>query len=113
MRMSMRHAWRHAPRRLVMKSVAEFDVNLTRIVEVESSEGEAVVEQDAAIRHIQSGQRDFVLLAETLPDGNVERGVLRQIVPRILRVRHPVRESRAVVDIRRSERVRGKTCIKS
>ena len=72
-----------------MKSPAEFDVDLPRIVEVESSKGQAVVEQHAAIRHIQSGQRDpvFVVLAKTLPQGNVERGVLGQIVPRILRVR--------------------------
>ncbi len=70
-----------------MKSPAELDVDLSWIVKVESSECQAVVEQHTAIRHIQSGHRDLVLipLAKTLSQGNVKGSVLRQIVARILR----------------------------
>src|ERR1035438_377112 len=97
----------------VVKSPTEFDVDLPRVVKVESSKGQTVVEQYAAIRHIQSSQGDLVSLALTkaLSHGNVERRVLRQIVPRILCVRRPVGESRAVVHIGRRERLPGKTSI--
>ena len=47
----------------VVKSPAEFCVDLPRIVEVESSKGQAVIQQDASIRHIQRGQREPVFAA--------------------------------------------------
>ena len=97
----------------VVKSLTEFDVDLPRVVEVKSSKRQAVVEQHAAIRHIQRGQGNPVFLAKTFPERNIKRRVLRQIVPRILRVGHPVVESRAVVHIRRSEHLPGKSCIET
>ena len=85
----------------VVKSPAELDIDLPRVVKVESSEGQAVVEQYAAIGHVQGGQRKLVsvALAKTFSDGNVKRSVLGQIVARILRVRRTIGESRAVVYI--------------
>lgn len=56
----------------IMKSPTELDVDLSRIVVVESSEGETVVEQYAPIGHIQSGQRELVVLTKIFPKGNVE-----------------------------------------
>ena len=50
----------HARATLIVKSIAELHVNLSWVVIVESSKGQAVVEQHAAIRHVQSGQRDPV-----------------------------------------------------
>lgn len=88
-----------------MKAIAELDVDLPGIVEVKSSERQAVVQQDAAIGHIQRGQRHlvFLALAEAFPQRQVKGGVLRQVIARILRVRRSIRESRAVVDVRRGE----------
>jgi len=70
-----------------MKSPAEFHIYFPRVVKVESSKGEAVVEQHPAICHIHCGKRNPVLIAiaKRLSQRNVERGVPGEIVPRIAR----------------------------
>lgn len=60
----------------IMKSIAEFDVDLPRVIEVESSKRQAVIKQYTAIRYIQSVQRDPVFLAEAFSQRNVERRML-------------------------------------
>src|SRR5580700_1514883 len=97
----------------VVKSVTELDVDLPRVVKVESSEGQTVVEEDTAIRYIQGAQRDPVLLAETLSERNIKGSVLRKITARILRVGVSVGEARAIVNIGRSERVARQACIET
>jgi len=46
---------RPAPISSIMKPPTELAIDLPRVVEVEASKGQAVVEQHATIRHIQSG----------------------------------------------------------
>jgi hypothetical protein len=92
-----------------MKFIPDLDIDLPGIVKVESSEGEAVVEQNPAIRNIKPVQRDPVLLAKALSKRYIERGVLGQIVTRILRVGIAVGKSRTVVDVRGSERTPGES----
>src|SRR5271155_6128179 len=63
----------------VMEAIAELHVDFPRIIEVESAKGEAVIEQHAPIRDVQSGQGHGVFLVERFASRNVKRGVLRQI----------------------------------
>jgi hypothetical protein len=51
-----------------MKPVAEFNIHLPWVVVVKSSERQAVVQQDAAIRHIQCGYGKAVFFTEALPE---------------------------------------------
>src|SRR5580700_11105160 len=96
-----------------MKSITEFYINLPRVVIVESSKGQAVVEQHASIRQVQTRQREpvFIFLAKAFPERNVESCVLRQIVPGILCIWQTVGESRSVIDIRGGEHLPGKPAI--
>ena len=50
---------------------------------METSESLVVVEFHPAVRDVQSVQRGGKALAEIFPDGEIERRVLRQMVPRI------------------------------
>jgi len=93
--------------------VPEFAIDLSRVVVVKATERQTVVQLHATVRHIQCGYGNGVFLAEGFAQRNVERGVLRQIRARILRVRKPVCEPRPVVHIRRSIRVPGKTSIET
>ena len=97
----------------VMKPIAELRVDCARIVPVKSAKRQTVVQLHATISHIQRGYGDGVSLHEGFPEREIERGVLRQIVPGILRVRNPVREPRAVVHIRRSEHLPRKSCVET
>ena len=66
-----------------MKAVAEFDVDLSRIVPVEAAESQAIVELDAAVGHVKGIQRSGETLPEILSQREIEGGVLRQMVARI------------------------------
>src|ERR1700674_408678 len=83
-----------------MKSVAQFDIDLARVVPMETAEGLAVVEVHAAVGHVQGIQRCGDALAEVLANRKVERGVLWQMASRIRAARERVTEAGAVVDVR-------------
>ena len=88
-----------------MKTPAKLGVYLARVIVMKSAERQAVIEQNAAVRHVERRHSHAVFLAERFPQRNVKRGVLRQIIPRILRVRHAIRETRPVINVRRSKRL--------
>src|SRR6266567_569763 len=84
---------------LVMETVAEFDVQFAGIVPVETAEGVAVVEFDAAIGYIDGvyGRRES--FAEVLAQGHVKRGVLGQVVSRVRFAGKGVGETGTVVNV--------------
>ena len=62
---------------LVVEAVAEFGGELAGVVEVEAAEGEAVVEQDAAVGEVGGGDGGGEVFAEGLAEERSKRGVLR------------------------------------
>src|SRR5689334_7308795 len=97
----------------VMKLVAEFDVDLARIVVMKSAEGQAVVNQKMTVRNVQCIYGDREFLAEVLAQRKIDRGVSRKVWVRELSVGRSIRECRAVVDIRRREQSPWKVCIET
>src|SRR5579872_6325292 len=93
----------------IIKSIAELADHLARIVEVKSSEGHAVVNQQMTVGHIQGGQRNGEPLAQGLAQGDINRGVARKVV----RGRIAVAEAGAVIRIGGSERPPGKVYVKA
>ncbi len=67
----------------VVKLEAHLSIDFSRIVIVEAAEGEAVVEQDSPVRHIEDVQRDGRTLSNRLACGKVQGDVLRQVVSRV------------------------------
>ena len=63
-----------------MEPEAHLSINFARIVVVEASEGEAVVEQHTSIGHVQNVHRDGGVLAYGPGGREVEGGVLGQVV---------------------------------
>jgi hypothetical protein len=96
-----------------MKTVAEFGVDSPGIVVVEAAEGQAVVQQDAAIRDIERVQAHDLFLSKDFPEGNIKRRVRRQVVSRALRVRHATGDARAIICVERGERLPGKICVEA
>ncbi len=82
-----------------MEAIAEFDVDFARVVPVESSEGNAVIEFDTAVGYVHGVQRSGKALAEIFADGKIEGGVLRQIGAGIRLAWESVAEAGAVVDV--------------
>ena len=82
-----------------MEAVAEFCINLARVVPVEAAEGYAVVELEAAIGYVHGVHRRGEALAEIFSQRQIERGVLWQVVAGIRLSGKGVGESRAVVDV--------------
>src|SRR5579863_6335056 len=68
--------------RSVVEAVAEFNINFARVVPVESTEGDAVIEFDAAVGDVDGVERGGDALAEIFAEGKIERGVWWQMVPR-------------------------------
>ena len=64
-------------RYLEFEAVAEFGVDLAGVVVVEAAEGEAVVEQDAAVGDVGGGDGSGEVFGEGLAEGEIEGGVLR------------------------------------
>src|SRR5208283_1841281 len=91
----------------IVKTVSEFVVDLPRVVVVKPPERQTVVQEDAAIPHIQRSHGNTILLSEALPESKIECGVPRQIAPGILRVGVSVGETRAVIHVERCERLPG------
>jgi hypothetical protein len=69
-----------------LEAVAEFAVDLAGVVEVEAAEGEAVVEQDAAVGGVGCGDGGGESFAEGFAEGEVEGGVLGQVGVGVARV---------------------------
>src|SRR5712691_7129253 len=67
---------------LIMEMVTHFDINFSRVAEVEAAEGPAVIQQQTAVRPIQSADGDRKVLAEVLPKGQVKGCVSGQPVQR-------------------------------
>src|SRR5579872_8822 len=84
---------------LVVKSIAKFHKHLSWIIPVEASEGDAVVEFDAAVGDIEGAERGGEALAEIFAQGQIESGVLREIVSGIGLSGKGVGESRSVIDV--------------
>src|SRR5579863_4096833 len=60
---------------LEMKAVAELRGKRTRIVEVESANGDGVVEQDAVVGDVEDAGGEGPFLAEGVAGGDIEGGV--------------------------------------
>ena len=86
-------------RRLVVKAVAEFDVDFAGIVPMESAEGDAVVEFDAAVGDVQRVQRRGEAFAEIFAQRQIKRSVPRQMVAGIRLAGESVAEARAIVQV--------------
>src|SRR6202521_5457946 len=84
------------PHPSIVKSVAQFDIDLARVVPMEPSERLAVLEVHAAVGHVQGIQRRGDALSEVLANRKVERGVLRQVVTGIGLVNECVTEAGAI-----------------
>ena len=80
-----------------MKPVADLRVNLTRLGVMCSAEGRAVIEQEAAVRQVESGYPNGDAFGKTPGYGQIECSVPFQVRPGD--VTRPVGEPRAVVNI--------------
>ena len=61
----------------IVKAVAQFDEDLARIVPVEATEGDAVVEFDAAVGDVHSVDGGGEAFAKIFAKRQIECGVLR------------------------------------
>src|SRR5260370_2492741 len=67
----------------VVKAVTKFNINLPRIIPMEATESDAVVELDAAVGDIHGIQRGGEALPEVFADRKIEGRVTWQIKARI------------------------------
>ena len=93
-----------------LEAVAEFGIELARVVEVESAKGEGVVEQDATIGDVGCGDRGGDVFGDGLADGEIEGGVEGEVLVWIGSggVGCAVMKARAVVDVGGGVGMRGK-----
>src|SRR5664279_145672 len=101
------------PWRSIVEPIAKFDKNFARVIPVETSEGGAVVEFDAAVGDVQRVQRGGDALAEILAQRQIEGGVSGEIAAGIGLVRERVAETRAVVDVGGSKRAPGERDVRA
>ncbi len=94
---------------LEVEAVAEFGVELAGVVEVEAAEGEGVVEQDAAIGEVGCGDGGGNFFGDGLAEGEVEGGVVWQILVGVGRgwIGRAVVEAGTEVDVGGGVGVRG------
>ena len=81
-----------------METIAQLHKNFPRIQEVGAAEGEAIVQREAAVGHVDALHVDGESFTETLAERKVERGVRREMIAGDIRI--AVGESRSVVDVR-------------
>ena len=91
-----------------MKSIAQLDGQLPRVVPVEAAEGLAVVEFHVQVGHIQGIHGCGKAFPEILAQREIKRGVARQVTFRIRLADKGIAEPGAVVDIYGSKRPPGK-----
>src|ERR1017187_8504339 len=82
-----------------MEAIAKFYINLSRIVPVETAEGDAVVEFDAAVGEVDGVQRSGEALAEIFAERKIEGGVLRQIGAGIRLAGKGIAETGSVINV--------------
>ena len=85
-----------------MKPVPCLHGNHPRIVPVETTDGNRVIEIDAMIGYVDDGARDLPVFAQRVPDRRIECRMHRQILPVIrafICARQPIREPRPVVHV--------------
>ena len=92
-----------------MKTVANFNVDFTGIIPVESAEGDAVIEFNAAVGNVDGIQRSRKALAEIFAQREIESCVLRQIVAGVRLAGKRVTEAGTIVDVRGGVGVPGKS----
>src|ERR1700686_1771002 len=83
----------------VMKPVANLDKNFAGIQIVRSAKGEAVIQQNAAVCHVNTLNICGKPIAKILADGEVERGMRLEMASGDRRV--PIREPRGIVNVSR------------
>src|SRR5271166_4219526 len=93
----------------IMESPAKLHVEFAWVIVVEAAERQAIVEQHAAVRHVQCSERNRVTLAEALSKRDVESRVSWQIVAGIELVWRSIRETGAIVDVGRGKSLPGKS----
>src|SRR5579883_344006 len=81
----------------IVKTIAQLRVNFARVVPVRAAEGEAIVEQHAAVGDVEPGDGEREAFTEVLAEREVERGMGLQVGARLRGV--PVGEARAVVHV--------------
>lgn len=99
-----------------MKAVTKLDVNLPRIVPVESAKGQAVIQLHAHVTDIERGDGKRIFLSKVFPEGKINRGVGGQVLAGILRVGHAIQavgEAGTIVDIDGGERLPGESRAKA
>ena len=82
-----------------MKAIAQLDEHFARLEKVRAAEGEAVVEQHAAIGDVDGLQIDGEALAELLAEREIKRGVRLKMVARSHWRLAAVGEAGSVVDV--------------
>jgi hypothetical protein len=87
---------------LVVKTIAEFDIDFARIVPVGVAEGDAVVEFDASAGNVDRVHRSGKAFTEILAQSHVEPGRPRQVVSGIRLAGKSIGEAGTVVSIRGS-----------
>ncbi len=65
-----------------MKFVSKLDIDFAWIVVMEAAEGDAVVDQEMAVGDVEGRNGYVVFFAERFAHGNIERGVLREVIAR-------------------------------
>src|ERR1700723_931162 len=83
----------------VVEAIAQFKVNLTRLIPVEAAEGDTIIEFDATVGDVDGAERGGEALAEILAEREIECCVLWQIVARIRLAGKCVGESRSVINV--------------
>src|SRR2546429_5501493 len=83
----------------IVKAIAQLDEHFARLEKVRAAEGEAVVEQHAAIGDVDGLQIDGEALAELLAEREIKRGVRLKMVARSHWRLAAVGEAGSVVDV--------------
>ncbi len=93
---------------LVVKPVSDLTIKLARIVEVEASKGEAVIEQYPAVRDVGTGNGGRERLAKALSNGKIDLIMSGKVLVRVVRVGGwstwvvaTIGKTRAVIHVRR------------
>jgi hypothetical protein len=82
-----------------MKAVSQLNVDFARVVPMETSEGDAVIELNAAVSNVQSIDGGGKALTEILSQGKIEGRVTGQIIAGIRLAGEGIGESGAIVDV--------------
>ena len=85
-----------------MEPIANLDINLPWIIPVETTKGLAVIEFDAAVRHVERIERCRKAFAKVFAQGDIECRVPGQVISRIGLALEGVAETGTVVHVGRN-----------